>query len=126
MRLIVAYWSNGQTTTNRQSTGGESAASRFAHRRYRTTAGGPSGAAPGGGLGHVGANCCQAAALLGRSTQGPAQYRTRSAVPSPMGRAGQAGRGAGVIADSSGVGAALGPAGGRLGDVATVGTARVA
>ncbi|MBI1989773.1 MAG: winged helix-turn-helix domain-containing protein [Betaproteobacteria bacterium] len=48
MRLIVAYWSDGQTTTNRQSTGGESAASRCPHRRYRTTAGCPSGAASSG------------------------------------------------------------------------------
>jgi len=150
MRLIVAYWSDGQTTTNRQSTGGESAADRCPHHRYGTTAGGPSGAAPGSGLGHVGANRCHlgrgsshgrstAAALapigtarrseassLGRPTQSPAQYRTRSAVPGPLGRASQAGGCVGAIADSSSLGAALGSAGGRLGGVAAVGAARVA
>ena len=58
MRLIMAYWPHAQTTANRQSTGGESTADRCPHHRYGRTACGPSGAAPRGGLGHVGANRC--------------------------------------------------------------------
>src|SRR5437773_4677111 len=38
MRLIMSEWSHGETTTNRQSTGGESTASRCPHHRGGRTA----------------------------------------------------------------------------------------
>ena len=150
MRLIVAYWPNAQTTTNRQSTGGESTADRCPHHRYGRTACRPSGAAPRGGLGHAGANRCHlgcgsshrgsiaatlppigsarrgAACALGRPTPSPAQRRARGTVPGPVGRTGQAGGRVGALADPRGLGPALGSAGGRLGGVATVGPTRLA
>ena len=149
MRLIVAQLSDGQTTTNRQSAGGENTASRCPHHRCTTTTRGPSDAASGFSFGNAGANRCHlrrgpshggatAAAFrpigtarreahaLGRPAQSATQCRTRSAFPGPVGRAGQAGGRAGALADPSGLGAAVGPAGGGLGRVAAVGSARVA
>ena len=133
MRLIMAQWSHGETTTNRQSTGGESTADRCPHHRYGTTARGPSGAAPGAwprqpwskrrpSLGSVEPqwlDCSSAcasrygptgeAAALGRPTQSAAQRRARGGVPGPVGRAGQGGGRVGAVADPRGLGAAVGP-----------------
>src|SRR5438876_10832686 len=56
MRLIMSQWSHGETTTNRQSIGGESTASRCPYHRAGTTARRASGAAPGLGVGNPRAN----------------------------------------------------------------------
>ena len=52
----MAQWSHGETTTDRQRAGGESAARRSPCHRFGTTARGPSGAAAGRGIGNAGAN----------------------------------------------------------------------
>jgi hypothetical protein len=56
MRLIMSQWLHGETTTNRQSIGGESAESRCPYHRTGTTARRASGTAPGLGSGNPRAN----------------------------------------------------------------------
>jgi len=149
MRLIMAQWLDGETTTNRQRVGGESTASRCPHHRSGTTTRGPSGAVAGLGIGNLGANRCHlgrwsshsgatAAALrpvgtapgdaapMGWAAPGAAERQARSGVLGAVGRAGQGGGTAGTVADPSSAGTTVGPSGGRLGGMASVGPARVA
>src|SRR3990172_2608258 len=146
MRLIVAQWSYGETTTDRQRAGGESATRRNPCHRFRPTSRGPSGAIAGRGIGHVGANgghlrCGSSdrptiaaalppigtaagdAAPLGWAAQGAAQRGTRSGVLGALGRAGQA---VGALPDPRRAGATVGTARSRLGGLAPAGSARMA
>jgi len=145
----MVQWSHGETTKDRQRAGGESAARRNACHRSRPTSRGPSGAAAGRGIGHVGANGghlgCRsgdrptfAAALppigaaagdtapLGWTAQGTAECGTRSGVLGTVGRAGQGRRPVGAVADPRRAGAAVGTARGRLSGLAPAGPARMA
>ena len=149
MRLIMAQWRDGQTTTDRQRAGGESAASRRSRHRHRTIARRPSRAATGSGIGNPRADRCDPrrgpgdgsaiatalspvgaaasdAAAVGRAAQGVAEPRARSGVSRSVGRAGQGGGGVGALADPSGLGATPGPPDSRFGGVAALGSTRVA
>jgi hypothetical protein len=149
MRLNMAQWSDGETTTNRRRTGGEGSARCCPHHRGRPTTRRPGGVTSRLGVGNFGANRCHLgrrsgncpttpaglsrvgtakgdAGPLGWAAQGTPERRARSGVPGPMGRTGQGGGAASPLPDPGGAGATLGPTGGRLGGLAAVGPAWVA